>query len=218
MTSPHDITLDDLLFDLNADGVEPTHANLLATIARHPQHRDALIAYFAAAAADLGAEDDDQPAADADRLVNRGVSRALNLMHARTAAGTATPSVAPGPPAPRLSALAKRQGFTTADLATRVGLDEMIVVKLDRRRIRPRTVPMAAYDRLGRALGIPAVEVIASATGPPIAASAARLMKARGPLTRNTESFREAVEKSAMADDLKAQWLALAPEEDDLGT
>ena len=39
-----------------------------------------------------------------------------------------------------------------------------------------------------------------------------------GPLVLNTESFREAVEKSAMADDLKAQWLALVPEEDGLGT
>ncbi len=210
MTHPNDISLDDLLFDLQANGVEPTHANLLMMIEQHPQHRDALIAYFAAAAADLGPEDDDQPARGAEHLVNRGVSRGLNLLHARTSGAAASPSTAA-----RLSALARRQGLTTAALAARAGLDEMIVVKLDRRRIRPRTVPMEAYDRLGGALGVPAAAVIASATGPPIAASAGRLMKAKGPLVRNTESFREAVEKSAMPDDVKAWWLGLAAGEDD---
>lgn len=215
MTRPQDIDLDDLLFDLQTEGVEPSHANLLAAIARHPQHRDALIAYFAAAGADLGPEDDDLPAPDAERLVNRGVSRALNLMHARAAsANAATADTARD--GPRLSALARRQGFSLAALATQVGLDETIVLKLDRRRIRPRTVPSAAYERLGLELRIPAAEVIASATGPPIATSAGRLMKAKGPLVRNTESFRQAVETSAMTDDLKAHWLALAPEEDDL--
>lgn len=215
MNRPNNISLDDLLFDLKTEGVEPTHANLLTAIARHPQHRDALIAYFAAAGADLGPEDeDDLPAPNAARLVSRGVSRALNLMHARaSSANAATADTARD--APRLSALAKRKGFTLAALATQVGLDETIVLKLDRRRIRPRTVPSAAYERLGQELRIPAAEVIASATGPPVAASAGRLMKAKGPLVRNTESFLEAVERSAMSDDLKAHWLALAPEEED---
>jgi hypothetical protein len=215
MTRPNDISLDELLFDLQMDGVEPTHANLLALIDLYPQHRDALVAFFAAAGADLESEDDDQPARNVESFVNRGISRALNLMHAR----------APEPPphhepaaeasaAPRLSALARRRGLSTAELAMRVGLDEMIVVKLDRRRIPPRTVPMAAFHGLSQELGVLTVEVISSATGPPIAASAGRLMKAKGPLVLNTETFREAVEKSTMSEDAKAHWLALAPDAD----
>lgn len=215
MTRPDDISLDDLLFDLHEEGVEPTHANLLALIDRYPQHRDALVAYFAAAGADLG-PDEEAPAPNVEHIVNRGVSRALNLMHGRRLApGPRGPAPHGGNGAPRLSALAARRALTLDDLAQRTGLHEVVVLKLDRRRIRPPTAPWELFDRLGDALGIPAAEVIASATGPPVAASAGRFMKAKGPLVRNTESFREAVEGSPMPDDAKARWLALAPLGDD---
>ena len=40
-------TADDVILALLIDGIEPTHENLRSAIAAHPQHRDALVTFFA---------------------------------------------------------------------------------------------------------------------------------------------------------------------------
>ena len=212
MTRPDELSLYDLLFDLHEEGVEPTYDNLLVLIDRYPQYRDALVTYFAAAGVDIGPDEAEVTWPSGEHFVSRGVSRALNLMHERRAATRSEPAREAGSRStPRLSALARQRGLSLRDLAERVELHEVIVLKLDRRRIRPPTAPAELFDLLGRELGVSAAAVVASATGPPVAASSARLMKATGPLVRNTESFRQAVDGSPMSHDAKARWLALAP-------
>lgn len=52
------IRADDVILDLLIDGVEPTHENLVVAIAAYPQHRDALVAFFANLAVQTALKDE----------------------------------------------------------------------------------------------------------------------------------------------------------------
>jgi len=59
-------TADDVILDLLIDGVEPTHENLVVAIAAYPQHRDALVAFFANLAVQTALKDEPVQVGDAD--------------------------------------------------------------------------------------------------------------------------------------------------------
>jgi hypothetical protein len=69
----------------------------------------------------------------------------------------------------------RQRGLSEANLAARVGLDELPIIKLDCRRI-PAPRPMQMFERLGEVLGVPPAYVISAATGPPTAASRGNLI------------------------------------------
>lgn len=206
-------TADDVILDLLVEGVEPSHENLAAAVAAYPQHRDALVQFFAAHAVQsaLGPETPSD-GCSAERFANIGLSRVLELHHRRTQAaqgdvGSTTSTEA------RLSALAKQRGLDDAALAERVGLDEPLLMKLDLRRISgPR--PMELFRRLGAVLDVPPTYVIAAATGQPIASSRGNLRKARRPVQITTETFDEAIRASSLPEHAKAFWLGLPADED----
>ena len=214
MTISPDPSLDDILLDLLVDDAEPTHAHLVAALEAHPRHRDALIAFFAAWGVQAALEAE-EPARDVEHFANRGVSSALNLQYARqTAAVRPNQAAEASVPAQRLSAMARRRGLSDAQLAERVGLDEVLIAKLDRHRI-PAPRPRRMFELIGEAIEVPAAHVIASATGPPIASSRGRMMKAKGPLVMETESFEEAIRRSTLSDEAKAAWIALMADENE---
>ena len=76
-------TADDVILDLLIDGVEPTHENLVVAIAAYPQHRDALVAFFANLAVQTALKDEPAPSScSVEQFANIGVSRVL-VRHGR---------------------------------------------------------------------------------------------------------------------------------------
>lgn len=206
-------TADDVILDLLVDGVEPTHENLVVAIAAYPQHRDALVAFFANLAVQTALKDEATPSGcSVEQFANIGVSRVL--AHRRDAPGQASTTgvcrksgeqEAESPP-PRLSQLIRASGLKEDEVAVRVGLDSGLMIKLDRRRIVGR-MPMVMFRRIADELRIPPAHVIASVTGPPIASSRGNLRKAKGQIKIETETFEAAINASTLSDDLKIFWL-----------
>src|SRR5690349_10492028 len=120
-------------------------------------------------------------------------------------------------PAPvlTLSERASRAGLTLRALAARVGLSSDILVKMDRRVVRPETVPGALVRELATALNSTAAVIRAGLAGSgPVTAGA--LYHARQAPQVGQQSFAEAVESSvALAPEARARWLALAAEAND---
>ncbi|MBZ9810891.1 MULTISPECIES: hypothetical protein [unclassified Mesorhizobium] len=205
-------TADDVILDLLVDGVEPTHENLMVAIAAYPQHRDALVAFFANLAVQTALKEE-TPSSDCsvEQFANIGVSRVLAHRHdapRQTSMGVYSKSgeheAEPLPP--RLSQLIRATGLTEDQVAVRVGLDSGLMMKLDRRRIVGRR-PIEMFRRIADELSVPPAHVIASVTGAPIASSRGNLRKAKGQIKIETETFEVAINASTLSDDLKAFWL-----------
>ena len=213
-------TADDVILDLLVDGVEPTHENLMVAIAAYPQHRDALVAFFANLAVQTALKDDMTPSdCSVEQFANIGVSRVLSRRHdaaIQAAADGRGKSVgrAAAPPPARLSQLVRAKGQKEEEVAARVGLDLGLMMKLDLHRI-PAPRPMEMFDRLAEELGVPPAHIIATATGPPLSSSRGNLRKAKGQIKIDTETFEAAIRASTLSDDLKAYWLARLADADE---
>lgn len=206
-------TADDVILDLLVDGVAPTHENLMVAIAAYPEHRDALVAFFANLAVQTALKDEaTSSGGSVEQFANIGVSRVLAHRHdAPRQASTTSVRRKSGEqevksPPPRLSQLILASGLTEDQVAVRVGLDSGLMMKLDRRRIVGRR-PMEMFRRIADELRIPPAHVIASATGAPIASSRGNLRKAKGQIQIETETFDVAINASTLSDDLKTFWL-----------
>lgn len=214
-------TADDVILDLLVDGVEPTHDNLVEAIAAYPQHRDALMAFFANLAVQNALDDEaTSPGCSTEQFANIGVSRVLAGRHGATEQSPTmsvrrkTREKEAGSPAPRLSLLIRESGLTEGEVAARVGLDEALMMKLDRRRIVGRR-PMEIFRRIAGELRIPPAHVIASVTGPPITSSRGNLRRATGQIRIETETFEAAINASTLSHELKAFWLQQLADEDE---
>lgn len=203
---------DDVILDLLVDGVEPTHENLMVAIAAYPQHRDALVEFFANLAVQTALNDDSASSGcSVEQFANIGVSRVLAHRHdarrqASTGVDDSSQELDTKSMPPRLSQLIRASGLTEDQVAVRVGLDSGLMMKLDRRRIVGRR-PMEMFRRIADELRIPPAHVIASVTGMPITSSRGNLRKAKGQIKIETETFDAAINASTLSDDLKAFWL-----------
>ena len=204
-------TADDVILDLLVDGVEPTHENLMVAIAAYPQHRDALVAFFANLAVQTTLKDEATPSGcSVEQFANIGVSKVLAHRHdvpRQAPTGDSKSGEQEAEPLPpRLSQLIRASGLTEDQVAVRVGLDSGLMMKLDRRRIVGRR-PMEMFRRIADELRIPPAHVIASVTGAPIASSRGNLRKAKGQIKTETETFEAAINASTLSVDLKTFWL-----------
>lgn len=205
-------TADDVILDLLVDGVEPTHENLIVAIAAYPQHRDALVEFFANLAVQTALNEEPTPyGCSVEQFANIGVSRVLARRHdalrqASTGVDDKSVELEAKSMPPRLSQLIRASGLTEDQVAVRVGLDSGLMMKLDRRRIVGRQ-PQEMFRRIADELRIPPAHVIASVTGVPIASSRGNLRKAKGQIKIETETFEVAIKASTLSDDLKAFWL-----------
>lgn len=203
---------DDVILDLLVDGVEPTHENLMVAIAAYPQHRDALVEFFANLAVQTALNDDSASSGcSVEQFANIGVSRVLAHRHdaprqASTGVDDSSEELDTKSMPPRLSQLIRASGLTEDQVAVRVGLDLGLMMKLDRRRIVGQR-PMEMFRRIADELRIPPAHVIASVTGVPITSSRGNLRKAKGQIKIETETFDVAINASTLSDDLKAFWL-----------
>lgn len=213
-------TADDVILDLLVDGVEPTHENLVEAIAAYPQHRDALVAFFANLAVQTSLKDEPAPSGcSVEQFANIGVSRVLARRHdepGQVSAGVDDRSgeIETKSMPPRLSQLIRANGLTEDQVAVRVGLDAGLMMKLDRRRIVGRR-PLELFRRIADEIRVPPTHVIASVTGAPIPSSRGNLRKAKGPIKIETETFEVAIKASTLSADLKAFWLQCLADADE---
>ena len=165
---------------------------------RYPQHAAQLIDLAQARASE--ARSRPSPAAVA----------AIAVLARRTHA-----AVAPGPVL-SLNERAKGAGLTLRTLAARVGLSSDILVKIDRRVVRPETVPGSLLRELAAALGCSAAALRAGlAGGGPVTAGA--LYHARQAPQVGQQTFAEAVAASVtLAPEARARWLQASAEPNDL--
>lgn len=207
-------SFDDVLVAMLDEDVEPTHDQLLVWIDRFPHLAEDLADYFAAWAVQLEAEES-TARINAEHFANIGVSHALNLLHTRQARArsAAASSAASVHASRRLSAIASSRGLDDRQLADRVGLDEPLIMKLDRGRISPISdIPRRLVERLSQALGEAATEIWAAIQMGPTAASQGAMLKSKGRAVIAVESFSQAIEASSLSPEKKAEWLAATAE------
>jgi hypothetical protein len=108
-----------------------------------------------------------------------------------------------------LSERARLVGLSIRDLAARVGLTSDILFKIDRRVVRPETVPAALVRDLAAALDCTATALRAGLTGGPVTAGA--LYHAKQAPQVGQQTFAEAVAASvALAPAARQRWLEAA--------
>lgn len=224
MHAHQELTLEDVLNEIVQNDDEPSYANLERAIADYPQYRADITAFFAAWAiqADDESLETSAEAAGASNAVARGVSHALNLLHAK-ATGATGAVTAEGASEERLLKLIRAAGLDEARFAAECGLDEEFVIKLDRRRIQPAVdIPNECFEVMTLALvkhaqpsarleyDVLAPHVIASVRGPALPMSAGAHLKSKTPPVIKTETFVEAILNSTLSEDDKESWLRRA--------
>jgi hypothetical protein len=116
-------------------------------------------------------------------------------------------------PALSLSERARQAGLSIRDLAARVGLTSDILFKIDRRVVRPETVPGALVRDLATALDCTATALRAGLTGGPVTVGA--LYHAKQAPQVGQQTFAEAVAASvALPPADQQRWLEAAAHPD----
>jgi hypothetical protein len=152
MPSQRDLLLEDVLSEVLMQDPLPNGARLAELCALYPKQKEEILAFFEAWSAQLemDAGDDGADAAYSASLSERGVAQALALLVdgavARGRSKTKSRRV-------RLSAILRSFGIDKAGFARACGLDEAILVKLDRRCIQPTSdIPESCFARMSAAL------------------------------------------------------------------
>jgi transcriptional regulator with XRE-family HTH domain len=162
------------------------------SLRRYPQHAAALIDLALARAGE-----DAAPAPDAAQ-----VAATAAIARRALAAVAAAPALG-------LAERANRAGLSLRQLASRVGLSSDILFKIDRRVVRPETVPAALVRDLAAALDCTATALRAGLTGGPVTAGA--LYHAKQAPQVGQQTFAEAVAASvALAPAARQRWLEAA--------
>lgn len=189
------LALDELLDQIVLEEAEPSFDALVRWVERYPEHTDAVAEFFANWA--FQAELPLITTVDQERLANRGVSHALNILHRlRT-----TPNIPQD--RPRLISSARAIGISAAQLEERALLDTSVLLKLDLRRLTH--VPRTCLDRLADALGTVPDRIAEMISGTPLASGSRYKAKAK-PVSQ-TQDFAEAIRTSALPDEAKRYWL-----------
>lgn len=202
MSQHSQITLEDVLDQFVAEFPEPTREGLLSFIARHPEHREALVD-FAATAAEQRSLPPSEGFSDeqAALFAGRAASALENHIFQRDQARAAVAS-----PASSLGELAGTAGRSLAQVAERLSLDMGLTAKLDRRLIRVETIPRRLVDGLAECLGSTADAILAVLSGPPRMSAAPSFMVIRSVSTPVQETFAEAIAVSTLPEVDKANW------------
>jgi len=205
MTRP-DLTFDDILAIMTEEGeIVPNHGVLVEWIARFPDFADELADYFAALAFQLE-EESDVPHLDAEHFANLAVSEAMNLLHARDSARDAEPPV-------RLSKLVERAGFSQEAVASKIGINMEIFIKLDRCRIQPIDgIPRLLVESFALTIQTSIRQVWAAFSLPRVASSRSSLLRSHQRPQVLSETWEEAVTGSSLPQPEKVRWLRAARE------
>jgi len=163
-----------------------------AATARHPEHAGAIRAF---AAEWLLVEDAEGRESEPDpeqmkRVASLGTSRMMDALW----------RLQNEDPFQRLTPQDRRR------VAKEVGIDSRILLKFERSLIEPDTIPASFKSKLAVALHVPAGVIQARANAGPRWARSTRYKADETP-TAVRESFTDAIQTSALDDDLKRYWL-----------
>jgi hypothetical protein len=195
------VLFEDILDAIMLEESEPSYSALARWSERYPEHAEALAEFFATWA--VQTELPQEIAVDEERLANIAVSHALNILHHRDKTANHEPKAGASTATPRLLATCRAAGISDEELASRAGLDETIIVKLDLHRIT--NIPHSCFEVLAAILGIAAERIEEMATGPPLAAKVR--YKAKGKPVPTTEDFADAVRNSSLPEESQRFWL-----------
>jgi hypothetical protein len=173
--------------------------------ARYPQHRDALARFFATWA--VQCELPEQTQIDEERIGNLLVSHALNVLHRQESAAAPDPHSAA---VPRLCETIASSGLSEEEFGRQCSLDDSIIGKLNRRMIRPASIPSVCFERMAGALGRAVEFVHAMLSGEPVRLGS---YKARARPEVTVEDFLEAVRASDLSEDAKSEWIRVVDAE-----
>jgi len=198
----YDLTYEDILDALMLEEASPNYEALTRWSDRYPQYSDALAQFFAVWALQLDLEDV-PVVADDDSLARRGVSYALDLLHRQDARRGKPGSKG----ALSLIKAVHDAGLSLDDVARRSDLDNSVIVKLSRCRIR-EPIPELCLERLSSTVNVPVELLQTMVTGPPMWGAQVR-HKAQGKPAPVTESFSEAIRNSSLPEETKDFWLRI---------
>jgi hypothetical protein len=193
------IDFDDVLDSIMTEEPSPSYEALLRWSARYPQFTQDLTEFFAQWA--IQSERSEETEIDTARLSNLAVSHALDILHRRGKRQQV---------AARLFNAIASVGITVQNFAAELGLDEMLLKKLDLRRLTE--VPEQFCRSVGNRLGISAEAVRSIVAGSPLA-NAATHYKSKGKPLPATEKFIHAVQNSSLSADQKAYWIKVVEDE-----
>lgn len=194
-----DPLLDDVLEEMAAAAAPPDARQLRAWIERYPQFR-AEIVDFVTAWIEMEAADPVAEAAqdEVEIVVNRALSRVRELR------GAGAKPAAIGNLAAEIQAAGGFDAFQRA-----AGIDRSIVTCLEKRLIRPATIPARMVAAVAQALGRDAAAVRGYLRLPPH--SAAAYKASRQPELKQVD-FAEIVRHADIPEAEKARWLAAPPD------
>jgi hypothetical protein len=198
MTQPK-IDLEDVLNAIMLAEQEPDYKALQRWCKRYPEHRDALARFFATWAIQVDLPMD--TSVDESELASLGVSRALNILNQQENEMKAPTEELSGS---RLLVVCHRAGVSEQELASKIGLDESIIAKLDLRRLS--SIPGICFERIAEVLHTSIELVRPLITGPPVVQAGVRYKSAQRPQPK-VEDFATAVRSSSLQKRLQEYWL-----------
>lgn len=209
MNSNEPMNIEEILDTIILKEAKPTHEALERWVALYPQHKAELAEFFATWAEQ--AVIPDETVIDEEKISNRLVSHALNLVYQQTAAA---PVAVVDTEVTRLSKAIVQRGISEEEFADRCRLDRRLVAKLDRRLIRPSSIPALLVRLVAGVLQLrnAIVERLFAAEPIPL-----HSYKSKKQPELKTEDFLDAVQASDLSPDVKAEW-ARAVESERRGT
>lgn len=192
---------------------EPNHADLVGWIRRFPQYERELTDFTVSWSRIAHLPPSDVVQVDEETLVLRGMSIVRNLVHAHQQG-----AVAAQVKVPTISGLlieGGRVGLKLRSLADAVGMSPALVRGIDRRLIRPTSIPDEVFQAFARALRCAPEAVARYLDGPPRFATGAQHRADETPALAEQRDFFAAVrDDTSLSDERRVRWLALAPGEE----
>lgn len=174
------------------DASSSGEARLSDWIARYPEHADDLTR-FAALSYILEHAGDAKGGEELEARIAEIVAQARGKMRDRESKRAATPLAG-------IVEQANAMGIGVPELARRVGLSPLEIVKLNQRLFRASTLPRIVVARLAEALERTFDEVASYLRQPPMLAAQAAYRAREAPRVRDSESFEAAVSASTSLD------------------
>jgi hypothetical protein len=204
MTQPK-IDLEEILNAVMLEEQEPDYKALQRWCKDYPEHRDALARFFATWAIQVDLPMD--TSVDESQLANLGVSRALNILNQQENEMKAPTRELSGS---RLLVVCHQAGVSEEELASKTGLDQSIITKLDLRRLS--AIPGVCFERIAEVLHTSIEFVRPLITGPPVLQAGVRYKSAKRPQVK-VEDFATAVRSSSLQKQLQDFWLDVVAKE-----
>ena len=197
-------SFDELVDMIVLDEDKPTHTLLCKWTAAYPQFSQELSDLFVTWADQAELADDQrlEKAAKQSPFASRAVSHALNILHQEQMREQALALERSPGDAARLA------GKSGSELAQELDLDEVLLMKLDRRRFPFESLPPLLFERLAKALPPFIDQITTFFQGQPRPAAAGMRLRSRSraKATLPTETFADALEKSSLDESKKAVW------------